>query len=272
MRIAISSDNHLDINRVDVEAAAVAQAAYLREQNVDYYINTGDTFNDFRKTRAYFARLQELVGVQTQVRYLAGNHDMVRGTDYDELEHLVNPLYLHNRLELLPGTNIALIGNNGWYDYSFVPEALGVDTDELIRWKKAFWIDGVIEQPVSDRARMNTVLEQIEAQLRQARGQRVLLATHFVPRVEFLNPAMLQSPVGGKVAAYLGSERLGQLLQRYHVEFTAFGHLHRRDEPRMLDGTEFIHRPVGYGTKRRHEWVSADFMTEWRRTLQVIEL
>ena len=272
MRLAFSSDNHLDINRVDVDAAAHAMAAELRTQQIDYYVNTGDTFNDMRKTRAFYAQLQELVGSATQVRYLAGNHDMIRGTDYAELEGLTDPLYLHNRAENLPGTDWTLVGNNGWYDYSFAPAAAELTPEALWHWKKAYWIDGVIDQPQTDQERMAVVLQQVAASLRAAIGRRVLFATHFVPRAEFLNPRMLHDDVGAKAAAMLGSARLGLLLQQNAVAYAAFGHLHHRDAPRVLDGTEYLHTPVGYGTARRHEWNSSDFMTEWRATLQVVDL
>ncbi|WP_127849808.1 metallophosphoesterase [Lacticaseibacillus hulanensis] len=272
MKIAFSSDNHLDINRVDVAAILPQMAAALIAAKVDYYVNTGDTFNDFTKTRSFYAQLQAQLGASVQVRYLAGNHDMVRGISYAELEELDDPLYLHNRAEQLPGTNATLVGNNGWYDYSFVPADAGVTPSELRHWKKAFWIDGVIEQPQSDAERMQAVLTQVRAKLAANAGRQIIFATHFVPQRAFLNPQMLQSEVGAKVAAFLGSQALGNLLTEAHVDTVGFGHLHRRDAARTIDGVRYLHMPVGYGTKRRHEWQSTDFMTEWRATLQVMTL
>lgn len=41
MKIAISSDNHLDVNRVDVAATMEAQAAWLKQQEVAHYFSWG---------------------------------------------------------------------------------------------------------------------------------------------------------------------------------------------------------------------------------------
>ena len=51
MRVAFSSDNHLDVNQVSVEETLRQQAKWLNEQHVQAYIHGGDLFNDFSKTR-----------------------------------------------------------------------------------------------------------------------------------------------------------------------------------------------------------------------------
>ncbi|WDF83431.1 metallophosphoesterase [Lacticaseibacillus pabuli] len=270
MRIAISSDNHFDVNKVDSDAAMVAQADYLRAHQYDYYLNAGDTFNDFRKTQAFYMGLQRLLGADVQVRYVAGNHDMIRGVDYTTLQTMRDPLYLHRTSEALPGTNWQLIGNNGWYDYSFAGP--GLSAEEILHWKKAYWVDSVIDQPQSDPKRMDAELAILKHQLDQADGRPVLLLTHFVPDIQFLDPKMRESEMGGKAAALLGSQRLGNLLAQYPDVTAAFGHLHRRDLPQVMDGVQYLHSPVGYGTKRHHEWVSDDFMTEWVNSLQTVEI
>lgn len=269
MRIAFSSDNHLDINRVEVSAALAAQASFLSTRGIDVYVNTGDTFNDFAKTRAYYEALQARVGASVRVRYLAGNHDMLREATYAQLEHLEDPRYLHGKMEVL-GPDAVLIGDNGWYDYGFAPAEL--TTAQLERWKRAYWVDGVIEQPLSDAARLAATLARSERLLDQANGRRIFYATHFVPDIRFLNPRMLAEPkVGRYAAAFLGSPKVGAMLSAYPRVTAAFGHLHHRDDVRELDGVTYLHSPVGYGTKRRHEWVSADFMTEWQTTLQIVQ-
>lgn len=272
MKIAISSDNHLDINRVAPDSILDAQVETLTSLGVDYYVNLGDTFNDFQKTRQYFHQLQARAQGRFQVRFLAGNHDMVRGTSYEELEKLDDPLYLHHRSERLTGTNVVLMGNNGWYDYTFAPKSLGMTSDQFAHWKKAFWVDSVIEQPGTDAERMQGVLDQTQAMLTANMGKRVLFATHFVPRRDFLSSRTLANEVGAKAAAMLGSERMGKLLTANHVTWCAFGHLHHRDEASVCDGVQYFHQPVGYGTARRHEWGTQDFMTEWRATLQILTI
>lgn len=51
MKIAISSDNHLDVNQVNVDQALAFQTKWLIDHHVDYYFYAGDLFNNFQETR-----------------------------------------------------------------------------------------------------------------------------------------------------------------------------------------------------------------------------
>ncbi|WP_225047722.1 metallophosphoesterase [Lacticaseibacillus kribbianus] len=269
MRLAFSVDNHVDVNRLDAAAVAAQQAAYLTEQGIDYYINAGDTFNDFGKTRDFFHHLAALAP-HTVVRFLAGNHDLVQGIDYATAQGPADPLYLHERTLAVPGTDTVIIGNNGWYDYTLAPVDLGKTPAEFAQWKRAYWIDGAIPQPVSDQARMNRVLATTEAALDASAGKRVIYVTHFVP-TPLLMVYAPDHPRWQMATAVMGSARLGQLLESRRVADVVFGHLHRRDAPLTVGQTTYWHRPMGYGIARLNEWATPDWFTEWRRTLVVLQ-
>ncbi|MBU3851994.1 MAG: metallophosphoesterase [Candidatus Paralactobacillus gallistercoris] len=275
LTIAFSSDNHLDVNRVAVDDVAQAQAKYLRDHQVDYYINTGDTFNDFHKTLHFFEKLQSLVGLQTQVYFIAGNHDMRHGVTYDELNQSLSPLYINHRLITIPHTNYAIIGNNGWYDYSFADQFLMKKSVSFKRWKKALWFDGMIKQPLSDAQRLAVDLNDLRNKLTYVRQHQMqaIIATHFVPHQNFMIYGY-DRPQWDMINAYLGSRKTEALLNEYHdvVKVVAFGHLHLRDYQQMIADILYIHRPVGYQRGRLNEWQSHDFMTEWRNTLTKIYL
>ena len=51
MKIAVSSDLHLDLNHADVVEIITQQAHYLTHQEIDHYFFVGDAFNDFEQTR-----------------------------------------------------------------------------------------------------------------------------------------------------------------------------------------------------------------------------
>lgn len=118
IKLAISSDNHLDVDKVNVEEALTFQADWLKQRHIDYYLFAGDLFNDLAKAKQYFARLQGLLP-NTRILYILGNHDMVKNAPFEQVEHNPSPLYIHNRAIDLPNSNWRIIGNNGWYDYSF---------------------------------------------------------------------------------------------------------------------------------------------------------
>lgn len=278
MKIAVSSDNHLDVNQVPVDTALDLQADWLVRHSIDYYLFTGDLFNDYLKTRDYFTRLQARVP-QTHIYYILGNHDLLNHVTAGQAEHATDPRYLHNRAVDLRGSDWRLIGNNGWYDYSF--SSYYQQPAAVESWKKVYWLDSSIDQPESDQARMERVLQQTRTLLDSAQRdhKQVLFLTHFVPCQHLLAP----KPAGIKTArmerfyqminAMLGSNRLGQLLENYpNVKMVFYGHVHGVHPPLTRAGLTYFNQAVGVHKKRHDEWQAATFAGQWERTVRVVEL
>lgn len=122
-------------------------AAYLIAQRVGVYLIAGDLTNHFAQSLAAVEQLQRLIA-PAQVRFIAGNHDMLHDVTYAGLESPLAPTYLHRGYLDVAGTNWQIIGNNGWYDYQFAHNLWGRD---FATWKRAFWVDGSIERCNSNR-------------------------------------------------------------------------------------------------------------------------
>lgn len=279
VRIAISSDNHLDVNQVDPAAALAMQAQYLQDHSVQYYFYAGDLFNDFTQTRQYMTALQHRLADRVHVYYIAGNHDLFQHASYDQIEHLSAPGYLHRHYVDLPGTNWRMIGNNGWYDYSF--STYRDDSIAVRQWKRVYWLDSEIEQPGDDQERMNNVLSQVTAQLAAAKdaGKRVLFLTHFAPRHELLapRPAGVNTPRRERfyqmITAMMGSDRLGDLLESTgNVKYAFYGHLHGIHPPLEHNGVTYLNQAVGVRNKRINEWQQDDFTAQWQSSLRILDL
>lgn len=279
VRIAISSDNHLDVNQVDPAAALAMQAQYLQDHSVQYYFYAGDLFNDFTQTRQYMTDLQHRLADRVHVYYIAGNHDLLQHASYDQIEHLSAPGYLHRHYVDLPGTNWRMIGNNGWYDYSF--STYRDDSIAVRQWKRVYWLDSEIEQPGDDQERMNNVLSQVTAQLAAAKdaGKRVLFLTHFAPRHELLAPrsAGVNTPRRERfyqmITAMMGSDRLGDLLESTgNVKYAFYGHLHGIHPPLEHNGVTYLNQAVGVRNKRINEWQQDDFTAQWQSSLRILDL
>ena len=58
VKIAVTSDNHLDINKQEPAEILAKQTQKILEMNVNYYLIAGDLFNDFKKSMAYVSDLQ----------------------------------------------------------------------------------------------------------------------------------------------------------------------------------------------------------------------
>lgn len=76
----MTSDNHLDINKVDIEQTLAAQAQYLKDNHVGIYLIAGDLFNKFSRSKEYVEKLQRRLP-RTKVFFIAGNHDMLNDID-----------------------------------------------------------------------------------------------------------------------------------------------------------------------------------------------
>ncbi|MBB1080453.1 metallophosphoesterase [Limosilactobacillus sp. STM2_1] len=276
MRIAVSSDLHLDLNHAEIANFITQQVDYLTTMKVDYYFSLGDMFNDFAKTEEYFKQLQQQLPT-TQVFYLAGNHDMLKNVTYNQLENLADPHYLHNHFIDLPKTNWRVIGNNGWYDYSF-SQYYGFP-DKVARWKKAYWIDRNISQPMSDQARMINVLTQVRQQLTAAQisGKQVLFMTHFAPEAVLL-PQKIPSQrkrrrMWEMVKAMMGSQKLGDLLAEFPVVRQVFyGHLHYAPALTTINGIAYRNCAVGVQRKNRGTWQDKSLLNQWISRLYFTQL
>ncbi|MFL4499712.1 metallophosphoesterase [Weissella sp. MSCH1] len=271
VKIAVTSDNHLDINKQEPAEILAKQTQKILEMNVNYYLIAGDLFNDFKKSMAYVSDLQENLGDQTKVLFIAGNHDMGRGTDFAELESPVNDFYLHNKYVDIPGTDWRIIGHNGWYDYLF---ARGIDPADVAAFRRGFYYDRIIEQPMTDPERMDLGLAQMKVLLddAQAAGKQVIFMTHFAPIGD-----ELIFPIGDRrwatVNGVLGSPRTGELLESYdNVRHVFYGHIHVTVPPREKNGVIYYNPSVGYNRRRLQEWTADNFFDAWQNKVQEIVL
>lgn len=277
MKIAVSSDNHIDVNRQDPEEVLNFQDNWLTQHQIDYYLFAGDLFNNFGKTADFMADLDARTPLTT-VFYIAGNHDMLGAKSFDQIEHYSANQYLHNHHVDLPGSNWRIIGNNGWYDYSFSTYAN--DSQHVKRWKNVFWLDSSTPQDGTDKERMNQVLEQVREQLDSASrlNKHVLFMTHFAPRHELLGPKPIgvntprRERVYQMINAMMGSDRLGNLLESYpNVKAVLYGHLHRIHHALYRKGLVYLHQAVGVNNKRHNEWQQPTFEQQWLATMRVLD-
>ena len=269
VRVALISDLHFDVNQTDPRAMVPRQVAYLKQQRVGVYLIAGDLTNHFAQSVEIAEDLQRQLA-PAQVRFVAGNHDMLHDVTESALETPLTPTYLHHQWLDLPDTDWRILGNNGWYDYGFADNLTGRN---FLAWKNAFWVDGSIPQDLSDAQRFERVYAQLTAQLDQAQqlGKKVLVMTHFVPRREFILYTQ-DNRFWNMANALMGSPRLGELFAEYHVAAVQFGHLHRHYWPQHLGATWYYNQALGYHNRRINEWETLDYFTEWQRRLRILDL
>ncbi|MBW4801542.1 metallophosphoesterase [Loigolactobacillus coryniformis] len=272
-KIAMTSDNHFDVNQVAVAQTMQQQVAYLLANHYTDYLIAGDLFNGFSESVAFVEEMAWRLAPTCRLFFIAGNHDMVHGADFATLQGSVDSYYAHQKMIDFPDTDYVLIGNNGWYDYRFA-QVQGKTTADFLKWKKTYWIDGRIDQPLSDQRRMALVLTNTKILLRRAQVQhkKVLYMTHFVPQ-EFYITHVPQVSHWEMANGMMGSPQLATLLDRSQVDYVLFGHTHTKYPPRQINGTTYFCQPVGYGRQPHAEWkFGTNFISEWQACLQTLIL
>ena len=193
---------------------------------------------------------------------VAGNHELwTHGPDSYQMLHETFPQradaigwqWLQDEPFIAGDT--AIVGSVGWYDYSFAQPSLNIprrfyeqkvspgaaerfeefaflfdQQDDLTPEARdivARWNDGRhVKLGRSDTAFLDELLLQLETQLTALAGkQRVIAAVHHLPFRELLPPP--HSAQWDFAKAYLGSEKIGQLLLKFpNITHLYCGHSH----------------------------------------------
>ena len=240
-KLAIISDLHVDINQLGAVELALL-SALLRSEKVTHVHLAGDTANDIARVQEVVARLSQ---PDLSVTYNFGNHELPSVASPAAMEDYPDPQFLNQRALRL-NENLVLVGVNGWYDYSFSQEA---DPLKNATAKNRYWYDRLIEREATDGEIMAQILTRLKSLLDDlaVTGKHVILATHFVPRREFIIHHHGRFARWNQVNAFLGSDAMGALLDTYeNIAHVVFGHTHRSFEPRQFAGTTYQARPFGY--------------------------
>lgn len=174
----------------------------------------------------------------------------------------------------------AIVGSVGWYDYSLAEPSLGIprrfyehkvspgaaerfsefrglfeeadDVSEAARQIVARWNDGrFVRLGRSDEQYLAELLDQLRRQLDElASVKRIIAAVHHLPFRELLPPQ--HNSQWDFAKAYLGSERIGELLLRYPNVWRVYcGHSHFPAQAR-IGHIEAINIGSGYRQKTYH--------------------
>jgi hypothetical protein len=285
MRLLVTADLHY--NHARSRSLAIEQIEQMNRAGGDVLLVAGDTAAfDGTDLEACLERFR-FAGPKL---VLAGNHELwTRGPDsYHNFHHhlpaRVRALGWHwLQDEPLVAGDVAFVGSIGWYDYSFAPPELGIprrfyeakvspgaaehlpqhlplleqadDVAPQARQIVARWNDGqYVKLHRSDGQFLDELLADLDRQLDALRRVRqVVAAIHHVPFAQLLPPR--RNAQWDFARAYLGSQRIGQLLLRHpNVRRVFCGHSHVPMQAE-LGAIELDNVGSGYRAKR---FVSAE--------------
>lgn len=267
MKLLFLSDLHIDVNRRAQKANLMPKLiAYIKKQAPDYLIIAGDLWGSAKGAIALIEQIEEETGVK--VKFVPGNHDI--WTDEESSWNSYELLKSHhsslidNPLEMPTGH--VIIGDMGWYDFSFKPSFM--NDEEVGEHKPNLWADALYAKwGMHDREVFEKMHQKIAAQLETFKDSPIIFVNHFLPYKDFL---VFKNDLQWNTAnAFMGAEGLGSLLDQYeNVEYVVFGHTHKRFGLMEFGNKYVICNPLGY----MGEWRSRNFELELQRAGVIVEL
>ena len=258
MRLLVTSDLHY--NHARSKPLAEEMIARINRERADALLIVGDTAVADGDALERCLALFRFDGPKL---FVAGNHELWTAGDdsYSLYTHDLPRRVSAMGWQWLEGApfvagDVAVVGNLGWYDYSFAQLELGIprrfyehkvspgaaralgryahlfdgpgdDISPAAMQLVARWNDGkFVKLHRSDERFLDERLDQLARDLDHVRGaRRVLAAVHHLPFRALLPPP--HSAQWDFAKAYLGSERIGEVLLRYaNVRDVVCGHSH----------------------------------------------
>ncbi|MFP3728831.1 metallophosphoesterase [Priestia filamentosa] len=268
MKLAVMTDIHLDVNSRMLKRDLYGELRdVLVEGDYDVLLITGDLSNSSQTTINILNKLRE--DIEKTILYIPGNHDVTKIKD--DSWNSYNLLKEHESSLIdkpfLLGDSHIIIGDMGWYDYTFAPET--INHKVIKERKKSLWDDAkYVKWGMDDIEVCDHMLEKLDKQLSQYSDRNIIFANHFIPYKDFI--AYTSDMNWNLCNAFMGSSKLGELLDSYsNISHILFGHTHKRfGLIEDYGGKNIVCNPVGY----LHEWGTNDVKKEFREGLTILEL
>lgn len=269
MRALVLSDIHVDINREYPVAQELGKLAKEREARL--VIIAGDVSENQQESLDTLNEIEQVSGAK--VLFVPGNHDLwgPQG-DPDQIESIYDR-YCQDE-HCLCGRDYVLgdkvvIGDVGWYDYSFGSGRYSFEEFERMSLAGRTWQDSLRNSWTKDNlGRTQWMLSRLEARMAAYSGKKLVVVTHMLPIKEFTVPQEVAN--WSYFNAFLGTRKLGELYRRYPVEAAICGHVHYR-KSLDKDGIHWMCRCLNYHS----EWRPQDGATlreQMEKAVEVLDL
>ncbi|MBI3273017.1 MAG: metallophosphoesterase [Planctomycetes bacterium] len=237
MRIAVTADPHFDLRARCDPGAFVELRDSIAAARPEVFLIAGDLVGLGKIHLAEFLDLfQDLPALKLVV---PGNHDLwlAAGDSYRYYKEQLPELYARHGFHMLDAApvvhdGVGFVGSVGWYDYSLADESLVLppgSSYEGKRFRGSRWNDALfVRLGRSDVEFTGELAARFEADLHEveARADQVVAMTHVLAFPE-MRAYRGEGPVFRFAAAYLGSRRFGEILERHpKVRYHFSGHVH----------------------------------------------
>ncbi len=270
MKIGILSDLHVDVNYRKDKNIISNLCRIIEKNQTDILMIAGDVSNNYQVTLDTLNEIEKITGVRCL--FVPGNHDIwnikypekTAWDIYSELQSFSGNL---SREPFKLNNDWIVIGDLGWYDYSFGnPKFTQKEFDEM-EFEGRLWQDKICAKWGRSTIEVHHYFyKKLKLQLEEHKDKNIILLTHAVPHKDFT--VKYPSPIWPYFNAFLGSKEYGELVFDYSVKYAIFGHVHYRTK-KIINETTFICNCLGYTKEWRH---SDNSFEEINRAFEVIEI
>ncbi|MBA5728241.1 metallophosphoesterase [Aerococcaceae bacterium INB8] len=272
MRIGFISDLHVDNFTYEVQDYVDVLTEEIKKNELEMFVIGGDIANSYKATTHFVEALQEQAN--TLVYFIPGNHDLWdRETDRAN----INTMAIYQRYKEHPQCliespimltkRVGLVGHTAWYNYvKYNKEKFSLDKIKKGRYKGVTWQDKkYIQWPKEDPEMSKYFAEVIEKDIQKLHAESYILVTHMITIPKFTMP--LPHRVFDFFNAYIATDDINLIYEKYPIEKSIMGHVHFRGEVERK-GTLYITNSLGYVK----EWRSKDMRKEIQNSLYIYDV
>lgn len=234
--------------------------------------SAGDVSESQQETLDTLNTIEQLSGAR--VLFVPGNHDLWGPKGDPDQIGAIYSRYAQDE-HCLCGRDVVLgdtvvIGDVGWYDYSFGSGRYSFEEFEKMSLAAApgrtlYATPG----PATTWAAPSGCSPAWRPGMAAYPGKKLVLVTHMLPIKEFTVPQEMAN--WSYFNAFLGTRRLGELYRRYPVEVAICGHVHYR-KTLEKDGITWLCRCLNYHSEWRPEYGGDTLSQQIAHAAEVMEL
>lgn len=272
MKVAIVSDIHVDINK-DYEVFDSLNRI-LQEREVDTLLIAGDITSDPDQTLKWIHEFAD--ASHKNIYFVPGNHDLWNGSKLHKNTDEIYQMLARDEHCICDKTvmigDCALIGDVGWFDYSFGNHEKFTTQDfEKMSRNGRTWQDSLFNDWTKHNHKTSDAfLKKLERRIVECRNQnpcqKILLMTHMISNEMYKVPEDIAD--WSYFNAFLGTKKLERLCVEQQVTYSVCGHVHYRHTEEK-DGVVWMCRCLNYHTEWQGE---KDVYEQLKEAIEILDL
>ncbi|GAA3727677.1 metallophosphoesterase [Salinicoccus jeotgali] len=271
MRIGIIADLHIDRRqtRYTIQDFEHVLTQEIHKQKIELLLIAGDIASDYRITLEFVYTLMDRTGID--IRFVPGNHDYWQPEAGNISTPEIHQLYKEDPTSVIDAPLIindqwAIVGNSGWYDYSYADPRFSREKIATGKFSGGTWQDKIrANWSMDDPAVSKAFAESAKQDLERVGDRNIILMTHVVTHPRFAVPTPHR--LFDFFNAFIGTSDFDPLYREFPIRYSIMGHVHFRHQ--ITDGgIHYICPCLGY----QREWRTDDLATEVADALTVIEV